>query len=37
VGFGADELRVVAASEEALVDFVLTDDDLAYIDDDLNA
>jgi hypothetical protein len=34
-GFGADELRVAAASEEALIDFVLTEDDLAYVDDDL--
>jgi hypothetical protein len=34
-GYSADELRVIAESEEQTIDYILTTDELTYTDDDL--
>jgi len=36
-GYGADELRLIASLEEWAIDNIYTADDLAYVDDDLDA
>jgi hypothetical protein len=36
-GYSPDELREVAHSEEMLVDYVLVDEDMQYLDDDVEA